>query len=114
MQKIALKTMVGATAEELHILMSDAERLQDSFAPQGDLSPETMSSLQRLDYLTQSLDALSNIWMKLMEDIPEDLSVENMAVIDDIGLKDLAAKLKGIAAPMISTSLASSGELEEF
>jgi len=75
---------------------------------------QTGASLQRLDYLTQSLEALSSIWEKLTDEIPEEWAVDNEAAIDSIGLKDLAAKLKGVMTPQAQVSSETSGSLEEF
>jgi len=114
MPNIALKTMIDATAQELLVLTTDAETLQEAFIPKGELTQETMASLQRLDYLTQSLEALSSIWEKLTDEIPEEWAVDNEAAIDSIGLKDLAAKLKGVMTPQAQVSSETSGSLEEF
>ena len=106
--------MIDATAHELRSLMSDAQTLQNTLSPQRELTPENLASLQKLDYLTQSLDALSSIWLKLKDDIPDEISIGSEDTIDKIGLKDLAAKLKGVVAPSMAACKVNSGELEEF
>lgn len=106
---IPLSTLVEATADELSSLRHQAEGVQAILTLTGEISDEAVIALQRLDYLTQSLEALSEFWAKTHQHIPQDLTLRCAPALNDIKLDELAKRLKGEAI-----NVSDEGVLEEF
>ena len=98
-QKINYKTAVLATREELRLLHSHSEGVQDALseliAGGGLNNLAYVKQLQSLDYLTQSLSALTEFWGDLAVQTPEDWGLTLSAEMAAITLKDLSDKLSG-------------------
>ncbi len=108
-----LHRLLRATASELQDLQHIAESLQNVVVTSKVQSNESLQTLQRLDYLTQSLEALSEFWLKSEKTTPRNWSLDCDKAIADIKLKDLAITFKGEEDPTIN-SCSEKGVLEEF
>lgn len=109
---IALKTLLKATSQELIDLQHIAEGLQSVVSTGNAPSNETLQLIQKLDYLTQSLGALSEFWMTTENNLSNDWVVDCDDAIQAVRLKDLAASLSGQANLINDNS--DQGVLEEF
>lgn len=108
---IAVKTLLSATARELCELHHIAEGLQSVITTSEAPMDDALKTIQQLDYLTQSLEALSEFWLKTETAIPSELSINCDATLNEVRLKDLAASLAGT---QLYTTKPDQGVLEEF
>lgn len=87
---------VSFELNELSLMLSDIEGsvlyiLRQ--VPDGSLSGEVLS-IQKFDYLSQSLSSLSNFLETIGEEIAIDIEVSSREAIDGIHLKDLARRME--------------------
>lgn len=94
---LSLRTMLSATSEELSELASKSATLELRLSNLVNKMVDTsaIADLQDLDYLSQSLEALSTLWATLAKDTPDSWKFSNSQATDGVLLRDLAAKLKG-------------------
>ncbi len=85
------------TARELRDLTTTADQLQVALSSIITESSEQTSNqiyeLQRLDYLKQSVDEISNFLQRLASDTPGDWKYDAIAAVDEIKLTALATRL---------------------
>ncbi|MEP6342585.1 MAG: hypothetical protein ABJ275_04655 [Maricaulaceae bacterium] len=111
---LVVKSVAAATCKELQDLSVIALNLQDTIANllngQSITTNSDVAKIQDLDYLTQSLDAMSNFWADLAKDTPIDWQYSNQNAISTIPLKGLASRLAGLAeennTPSVTTDCA--------
>lgn len=97
--KLDYRTVAYTTGDELYDLALKSEKLQTALSQlmSGNCfeSLECFTELQSLDYLTQSLVALSELWLGLAKQTPQDWNDEAYDLARKVKLKALADKLCG-------------------
>jgi len=81
---LRLKTLSLELQAELELNMSNTA-----------LEPKTIEKIQSLDYLTQSLTALSDIWSEVVNQDGIDFRIEHPIALETVSLRDLKDRLKG-------------------
>jgi len=96
MQKpFAVSDIMSAASTELEMLCKKMETLQGLIDPSKTAVFDT-HGLQDLDYITQSLEALSDFFEGLANDTPNTWSYDALPAADRVKLRDVADRLRGI------------------
>ena len=92
--------MLERLVAELQTLASKTMEMQSEIAPliahSAVEDPNAMKALQSLDFVTQHLTALAQFSNTVCLTVPADVTVDTHAVIEQIGIEALAARLSGV------------------
>jgi len=107
--QLDLRIIASATAEELRRLNETAHALQTTLnrliSRESGLSSETITDIQSLDYLTQSLKALSLFWAEMSLQAPDRLKIGSDEAARNITLRELSDRLRGVLPAPHSTDV---------
>lgn len=112
-QSVSINTLLNATVSELSDLKKISEDLQEAISLSAPATNGSLQTMQRLDYLTQSLDALSEFWAQTQSSVKDNWEINCGDAIQNIPLKDLASALRGESALTLEHKT-ENGVLEEF
>jgi len=98
---LRVNSLVRATALELRKLKTLSLELQselESEIGKSDLTSEAMKTIQSLDYLSQSLTALSNVWSDISNQNLTEFNVEFPKSLETVSLRELKESLEGTSS----------------
>ena len=94
-----LAVVLERLVAELQTLASMTVEMQAEIAPLISQcpveNPSGMKALQSLDVVTQHLTALALFSNSVCQTVPTDMTIDNSAVVEQIGIEALAARLSG-------------------
>ena len=112
------RTLASATSEELVKLQRKSESVQNALseliADGGIGHSKYITDLQSLDYLTQSLTALSEFWEGLALGTPEDWSLNTQELANKVKLKSLSDRLCGVKERSLNLTEIETGSCDLF
>jgi len=108
--RFALPKIMSCASEELRALHTKMETLQGLIDPTEAKGFDAHQSLQDLDYVTQSLEALSDFFDGLSADTPESWGFDSLPAADRVKLRDIADRLRGKNVPRDIKTLASNDD----
>jgi hypothetical protein len=112
-QSVSINTLLNATVSELSDLKKISEDLQEAISLSAPATNGSLQTMQRLDYLTQSLEALSEFWSQTKSSVEDNWEINCGDALQSIPLKDLASALRGDTVLKFEPRI-ENGVLEEF